>query len=77
VVLDAADFTTADQGTGRRLTLGAPQAATANASGTVDHVALCTGSTLLYVTTCAPVAVVSGGTITLNAAMTIDMPQVV
>lgn len=40
---------------------------TADASGTVTHVAICTASALLYVTTCTSQAVTSGNTVNVGA----------
>jgi hypothetical protein len=75
VTMAAGDFAISNQGTGRRLTVAA-KSTTANASRAVDHVALCSGTELLYVTTCASVNATSGASIS-SGAFTIDMPQVV
>ena len=52
---------------GRKMTVQqlADQALTG--SGTANHIAICSGTTLLYVTTCPAQALTSGGTVTINA----------
>ncbi len=72
IVLDSGDFAKSTQGTARRLTVAA-QTATATASRPVDHVALCTGSVLLAVTTSPSQNANNGSPINI-AAFTIDSP---
>ena len=50
---------------GRKLAVDAEVDATITASGTALHVALCSASVLLYVTTCTSQALTSGGTVTI------------
>lgn len=68
--LSPADFTI-DNGSasGRRLTVAARGGLVAEASGTADHVALLdsVGQRLLYVTTCPPQPVVSGGPVVVGS----------
>jgi hypothetical protein len=52
-------------GTTDRVLTVAGKSATANSSGTIDHVALCTASTLLYVTTGAAQTANSGSSISV------------
>ena len=54
---------------GRKVTVQANNGLTADATGTVDHVALCiaSGTVLLYVTTCTSQAVTSGNTVNIGA----------
>ena len=52
---------------GRKKTVQQVTDASLTASGTVNHIALCSGTTLIYVTTCTPQAVSSGGTVTIPA----------
>src|SRR3546814_9622645 len=62
--MDSADFTLAAGATsGRRLLVSAQNDIAVTASGTADHVALLdpANSRLLYVNTCAPQALTSGG----------------
>lgn len=62
------DYTNADGDTnGRKVTVAAQNSLTADATGTVTHVALCDASTLLYVTTCTSQAVTSGNTVNIGA----------
>lgn len=58
IAMDGADFVKSGS-TDRVLTVAA-QSTTANSTGTADHVALCTGSTLLYVTTAGALTATSG-----------------
>ena len=70
-----ADFTPgAVSGGGRRLTVAAKAGLAVAASGTADHVALLDMATsrLLFVTDCAPVALLAGGTLDL-AGWSIDL----
>jgi hypothetical protein len=73
IVLDSGDFAKSNSGSSRVLTVGS-QTATANASITVNHTAICTGSALLYVTTSPAQASNSGAPITV-AEFTITSPQ--
>jgi hypothetical protein len=73
IVLDSGDFAKSNSGTSRVLTVGS-QTVTANASITVNHVAICTGAALLYVTTCPSQASNSGAPITV-AEFTVTAPQ--
>ena len=52
---------------GRKLAVNALTDITLDASGTVTHLALCSGTTLLYVTTTTSQAVSSGGTVSVPA----------
>lgn len=52
---------------GRKLTINALTDVSLDASGTVTHLALCSGTTLLYVTTTTSQAVSSGGTVSVPA----------
>lgn len=66
--LTGGDFTNADGDTsGRKVTVSAQNSLTADATGTVTHVAICDASTLLYVTTCTSQAVTSGNTVNIGA----------
>lgn len=57
------DFTKANGDTsGRKVTVAAKSAVPVDTSGTGDHVALCDGSRLLYVTTCTSQALTAGNT---------------
>jgi len=60
------DYTKADGTTsGRKCTVAAKNAVPVDASGTATHVALCDGSSLLYVTTCTSQALTSGNTVNI------------
>lgn len=66
--LTGGDFTNADGDTsGRKVTVAAQNGLTADATGTVNHVALCDATTLLYVTTCTSQSVTSGNTVNIGA----------
>lgn len=52
---------------GRKLTVDQVTDASITASGTANHIAVCSGTTLLYVTTCTAQALSSGGTVTVPA----------
>ncbi|MNM46279.1 hypothetical protein D3C81_572160 [compost metagenome] len=66
--LTGGDFTKANgSAAGRRKTTVAGGDVSVTASGTVTHVALCTASTLLYVTTTTSEAVTASSTRTLGA----------
>jgi hypothetical protein len=59
IAMVGGDFVKSSASTDRVLTVAA-KLATANSTGTVDHVALCTASTLLYVTTAPALTATSG-----------------
>ena len=62
------DYTKANGDTsGRKVTVAAKSTITVDASGTATHIALCDGSTLLYVTTCTSQALTSGNTVNFPA----------
>ena len=50
---------------GRKLTVDQKADQSITASGDATHIALCSGSTLLYVTTCTTQTLASGGTVTI------------
>lgn len=50
---------------GRKITCNQVTDANITASGTVNHIALCDGATLLYVTTTDPQTISSGGQVTI------------
>ena len=52
---------------GRKITVNQLTDQSITASGDATHIALCSGSTLLYVTTCTLQALSSGGTVTIPA----------
>jgi len=52
---------------GRKLTVNAQTTDNATASASATHVALCSGSVLLYVTTCSSQAVTSGNPVSIPA----------
>ena len=63
-VMAGGDFTNANGDvSGRKVTVAAKAAQAVDATGTGNHIALDDGTTLLYVTTAADVAVTSGGTV--------------
>lgn len=62
------DYTVADGDvSGRKLTVTAQSSVTVDTSGTGNHLALCDGSDLLYVTTCSPVALTAAATEDIDA----------
>jgi hypothetical protein len=63
IVMASGDY--AKTGTTDRVLTVTGKSVTANSSGTVDHVALCTGTTLLYVTTGAAQTANSGSSISV------------
>ncbi len=68
VAMSGGDFTNAEGDTnGRKVTVGAKSSVLIDATDTADHVALCDGSDLLYVTTCPGVALTSGQNVDFNA----------
>ncbi len=52
---------------GRKLTVDEEAGMSVIASGDATHIALCSGSALLYVTTCTTQALTSGNTVTVPA----------
>lgn len=52
---------------GRKITVNQQASIPVAAGGTATHVALCSGSVLLYVTTCTSQALSSGNTVTVPA----------
>jgi len=70
VVIDSGDFTKGNGDvSGRKVTVGAQNAVTIDASDTATHVALCVSgsSTLVYVTTCTSQSLTAGGTVDVPA----------
>ncbi len=68
VAMASGDFTKANGDTsGRKLTVGAKSGVTVDTSGSANHVALCDGTRLLYVTTCTTQALTSGNTVAFPA----------
>lgn len=65
IVMGAGDFAKTTSGGDRVLTVTG-KTVTANSSGNIDHVALCTGSALLYVTTGTAQTANSGSSITVS-----------
>jgi hypothetical protein len=62
------DYTKANGTTsGRKVTIAAKSAVPVDTSGTADHVALCDGTRLLYVTTCTSQVLTSGNTVNIPA----------
>jgi hypothetical protein len=74
VPLTSGDF--AKSGASDRVLTVAAKSVAATVNTTVDHVALCDGTNLLYVATCPAVVVTPGGTIN-GAAFTITAPALV
>lgn len=68
VVIDSGDFSKGD-GTpnGRNLTIAQQDNVGVDSDGTAQHVAICDGSNLLYVTTVTSQVLTSGNTITIPA----------
>jgi hypothetical protein len=67
--LTSGSFTGAADGdsSGRKLTVNQQATITVDASASATHVALCSGTTLLYVTTCTSQALTAGNTVTVPA----------
>lgn len=67
--MTAGSYTGAVDGdvSGRKLTVNAQSGVAVDASGTATHVALCSGSALLYVWTCTSQALTAGNTVTIPA----------
>lgn len=75
--LTSGDFSKSDDAvnSGRKITVAQQASLSIDATGTATHIALCTGSDLLYVTTCTSQALTSGGTVTVPAFdITIEDP---
>lgn len=66
VTVSSGDFTKA-AGTpnGRQVTVASKSGVSVTAAGTAQHVAICDGTTLLYVTTVTSQALTSGNTVTI------------
>ena len=68
VTIDGSDFTKANGDTsGRKTTIGAQTAVPVDTTGTSNHVALCDGTELLYVTTHTGQALTQGNTVNIGA----------
>ena len=68
VALSGADFVKADGTTnGRKVTVAQKTGVTVDATGTASHVALCDGTTLLYVTTCTNQTLTADNTLTFGS----------
>ncbi len=68
VTISGASFTKANGDvSGRKTTVAQQSAVPIDASGTATHIAISSGSALLYVTTCTSQALTSGGTVTVPA----------
>jgi len=66
--LTPASFTgPADDTSGRKLTVNAQAGINVDADGDATHVALCSGSELLFVTTCTTQTLTAGNTVTIPA----------
>lgn len=68
-VMSAADFTKANDTSGRKVTMSSKAATSITATGNAQHIALtlAAGSTLRYVTTCTSQSLTSGGTVDIPA----------
>lgn len=68
VAIDSTDFSHANGDTnGRKTTIAQQATITVDSNGTAQHIALCTGSALLYVTTCNSQVLTAGNTVTVPA----------
>ena len=68
VTMAGGDFTNADGDTnGRKVTVAQKTGVTVDGTGTANHVALCDGTDLLYVTTCTAQALTASNTMTFNS----------
>ena len=68
VTVDSGDFTKANGDvSGRKVTVAQQANVPVDSTGTATHVAICDGSTLLYVTTCTSQGLTSGNTLTVPA----------
>jgi hypothetical protein len=67
--LTSGSFTGPADGTpdGRKLTINEQAGIAVDASGDATHVAICSGTVLLYVTTCTQQTLTSGNTVTVPA----------
>lgn len=75
VTTTGADFTKAvGSPNGRQVTVASKSAVSVTASGTAAHLAICDGTTLLYVTTVTSQALTSGNTVTIPS-WTITVPS--
>jgi hypothetical protein len=52
---------------GRKITVNAQSGITVDSSGSATHIALCSGSVLLYVTTCTSQSLTAANTVTVPA----------
>lgn len=77
VVVDSGDFAKADGSpNGRKLTVAQQDNVGVDTTGTATHVAVCDGSTLLYVTTVTSQSLTSGNTVTVPAwTITVSDPS--
>lgn len=76
IALTGADFAKSGA-TPRVLTLAAKVSGAATVAQPTDHIALCTGATLLYATTAAAAQNSNIGAVINSGAVVINMPQVV
>jgi hypothetical protein len=68
VAMAGGDITKANGDTsGRKFTFAQKSAVTIDSSGTATHIAIHSGTTLLYVTTCTSQVLTAGGTVTIPA----------
>lgn len=68
VVIDSGDFTKANGDvSGRKVTIAQQDNVDVDTTGTASHVAVCDGTTLLYVTTCTPQVLTQGNKVTTPA----------
>jgi len=68
VVMAGGDFTKANGTTdGRKTTVASKSGVTVDATGTANHVALCDGTVLLYVTTCTNQVLTAANTMTFGS----------
>ena len=67
--LTAGSFTGPGNGdvSGRKITVGQQSTITIDTGGNAQHIALCSGSVLLFVTTCTLQALIGGNTVTVPA----------
>lgn len=64
--MTTADFTLADDTSGRKCTIAAQSGVVIANSGTATHIAITDGANLLYVTTCTSQALTANGSNTVN-----------
>ena len=68
VTMASGNYTIADGSTsGRKITMASMSGVSVDTSGTATHVALCTGSALIYVTTCTSQVLTAGNTMTFGS----------